>query len=352
MLVLSALLLVGATADLKPAEIAKRTIPAVVVIKSRTPHGEGTASGFLVDPSGTIVTNLHVIEGAIALAVRLANGDIYDQVRVRAFDQRKDLAILQVTAFGLPTVPLGVSDNLSIGEPVVLIGNPLGLEASVSSGLISGIRDAGGFSVIQTDAAANPGNSGGPLLNSQGQVIGVLSFKLKGAESLNFVIPVNYVRALLASSGSFPLAELSERLGRSPDLFAAKPESSRLPEFWKSVRSGRRWRLRQDGEHIYAEFVPPPEKDAPGLGAQFSHEAVDFKKDGSVWSGIDVGWMVCDADGNRCNLPPNPMTLTSVGPTRIEGHGDLQRGGEWDCKKCRWKKQPTTTRDDFVWLPE
>ena len=227
MTVLPAMILLGAAAaDLKPSEIAKRTIPAVVVIKSQTSKGQGTASGFLVDSSGTIVTNFHVIDGATALAVKLVGGDVYDQVRVRAFDQRKDLAVIQIPAFGLPTVPLGNSDSLAVGEPVVLVGNPMGLEASVSSGLVSGIRDAGGFRVIQTDAAANPGNSGGPLVNAQGQVVGVLSFKMRGAESLNFVIPVNYARGLIASSGSLSLAEVARQVGGTPDpsqALKAKP---------------------------------------------------------------------------------------------------------------------------------
>ncbi len=260
MMVLPALLLLGATgADLKPSDIAKRTIPAVVVIKSQTAKGQGTASGFVVDPSGTIVTNFHVIEGATALAVKLASGDVYDQVRVRAFDQRKDLAVIQIPAFGLPTVPLGNSDGLSVGEPVVLVGNPMGLEASVSSGLVSGIRDAGGFRVIQTDAAANPGNSGGPLVNAQGQVVGVLSFKLRGSESLNFVIPVNYVRGLIASSASLSLAEVAKQVGGTPNLFA-NTESEALPEFWKSVSSGNRFRVRRDADHVSVEAVASPEQ--------------------------------------------------------------------------------------------
>jgi trypsin-like peptidase len=214
----------GVNAQPTTAEVAKSTIPAVVLIKATGPAGETSGSGFLVDAAGTIVTNLHVIQGGTALAVKLASGDVYDHVRIRAFDERKDLAVIQIPAFGLPTVPLGDSDAVQVGDPVMLIGNALGfLEGSVSTGIISGVRATEtGFRVIQTDAAANPGNSGGPLVDAAGRVIGVLSFKLRGTESLNFVVPINYARGLLATNESMTLAEFTQRLGKAPDLFAPK----------------------------------------------------------------------------------------------------------------------------------
>jgi hypothetical protein len=334
-------------AEMTPAEIAKKVIPAVVVIRTQTAEGGGTASGFIVDPSGTIVTNLHVIEGATTLAVKVANGDIYDQVRVRAFDQRKDLAIIQISAFGLPTVPFGDSDSLAVGEPVVLVGNPLGLEGSVSSGLVSGIRDAGGFRVIQTDAAANPGNSGGPLLNGKGQVIGVLSFKLKGADSLNFVIPINYARGLTSASPSesIALADLSKRLGQTANLFG-KTEAP-LPEVWKSLSTANYFRVRRDGEHLYVERVYPAQQ------TPFAHLAADLRQQGTEWTGSYTGWFQCGWDTPRCEQEPSVLTIRSLTPTTIEGSlTDSPTGGEYDCKKCRWKKPPQRTRSDFVWLPD
>jgi S1-C subfamily serine protease len=226
-------LLGSADADAQPstADIAKSTIPAVVLIRATGPSGETSGSGFVVDAGGTIITNLHVLKGATAVAVKVASGDVYDQVRIKAFDERKDLAVIQVAAFGLPTVSLGDSDAVQIGDHVVLIGNPLGiLEGTVSTGVVSGIRAMeSGFRVIQTDAAANPGNSGGPLLDSAGRVIGVLSFKLRGAESLSFVVPINYGRGLLASSESVTLVELAQRLGNTPDLFSSSSGQPRPP---------------------------------------------------------------------------------------------------------------------------
>jgi tetratricopeptide (TPR) repeat protein len=101
----------GLRADFDPVVIAKRALPSVVTIKVKTSAGETTGSGFIVDPSGTIVTNLHVIRGAISGAVRTANGDTYDEFKVKAFDERKDLAVIQIAGFKLPALALGDSDT-------------------------------------------------------------------------------------------------------------------------------------------------------------------------------------------------------------------------------------------------
>jgi S1-C subfamily serine protease len=105
----------GLRADFDPVVIAKRALPSVVTIKVKTSAGETTGSGFIVDPSGTIVTNLHVIRGAISGAVRTANGDTYDEFKVKAFDERKDLAVIQIAGFKLPALALGDSESISPG---------------------------------------------------------------------------------------------------------------------------------------------------------------------------------------------------------------------------------------------
>jgi len=183
------------------SEIADQVMPSVVTIRGESDSGPVVGSGFLVSSSGTIVTSLHVIKPLRRAVVVLANGDIYDSVRVRAFDERRDLAIIQIPGFGLPSATLGDSRDVQQGEPVLLVGTAGGLQGSVTSGIVSAIRDVpDGFKVIQTDAAANPGNSGGPLLNASAQVIGILGFKLRGAEGQNFAIPINYARGLLETA--------------------------------------------------------------------------------------------------------------------------------------------------------
>lgn len=183
---------------LTTAQIAKRVSPSVVVIQGKTASGDVLGSGFIVSKDGKIATNLHVIRELTTASVQMANGETFDSVSVLATDERRDLAIIKVAGFNLPVLDLGNSDGLTVGEPLVIVGSPQGLEGTVTAGILSAVRDSGeGFTVLQTDAAVNPGNSGGPLVNGRGQVIGVVSFKFRSAENLNFAIPANYVRGLL-----------------------------------------------------------------------------------------------------------------------------------------------------------
>jgi hypothetical protein len=204
-----------------PPDLAKRLGPAVVTIQGKTETGDVSGTGFLVNSSGTIVTSLHVVQGLRAAAVTLSSGDVYDSVLMRATDERRDLALLQISGFDLPVVELGNSNELQVGEPVLLIGSPRGLQGSITTGIVSAIREMDGAKVIQTDAASNPGNSGGPMANARGRVIGVLGFKLRDSEGLNFAVPINYVRGLLAQeSNALPLPSAYRGTGMDPRLSA------------------------------------------------------------------------------------------------------------------------------------
>ena len=174
-------------------EIVAHIQPAVVVIET----DEGLASGFIVKPDGIIVTNHHVVANAKAMAVKFQSGEVYRNVYLLGSDRINDLAFLKIEAVDLPTIPLGNSNDVQVGEDVLLVGAPQGLGQTVSSGLISGIRLDEGVRVLQTSAAASPGSSGGPLLNRKGEAIGVMSFRLVNGENLNFSIPINYVRGKL-----------------------------------------------------------------------------------------------------------------------------------------------------------
>ena len=195
------------------ADLAERLQPGLVhvrvqrTLKADTPREDSgeprrsTGSGFVIDPSGLIVTNAHVIEGAAAIQVRLADGKRF-QGKVVGRDNRVDLALLKIEgATGLTPLPLGDSNRLRVGEFVLALGNPFGLEQSVSFGIVS--RKGAplsvaspGFDFIQTDAAINPGNSGGPLVNVAGEVIGVNSMAARNG-SIGFAIPANLVKMLL-----------------------------------------------------------------------------------------------------------------------------------------------------------
>ncbi|MEL7521259.1 MAG: HhoA/HhoB/HtrA family serine endopeptidase [Cyanobacteria bacterium J06553_1] len=163
----------------------------------------GTGSGFILNANGTIVTNAHVVEGADAVTVTLKDGREL-RGEVVGEDPLTDVAVIKVDATDLPTVPLGNSDSLRPGEWAIAIGNPLGLDNTVTAGIISATgRSSAQIRVsdkrvqfIQTDAAINPGNSGGPLLNELGEVIGVNTAIIGNAQGLGFAIPINRAQSI------------------------------------------------------------------------------------------------------------------------------------------------------------
>ncbi len=168
---------------------------------------EGVGTGVIVDSNGYILTNSHVIRdgNAKSIHVLFENGE-KQEAELLWNEPSLDLAIVKVDKTGLPLAELGDSDKLIVGEPAIAIGNPLGLEfqRTVTSGIISGLNRSIQISedtvienLIQTDASINNGNSGGPLLNSKGQVIGINTAKIKSAEGLGFSIPINEAKAVI-----------------------------------------------------------------------------------------------------------------------------------------------------------
>ncbi len=159
---------------------------------------QGTGSGFIIDSKGLILTNAHVVAGSTKVTVTLKDGRTI-QGKVKGIDRVTDVAVIEIAEKNLPSVSIGNSDALKPGEWAIAIGNPLGLDNSVTAGIISGTGRTGAeigaadkrVNYIQTDAAINPGNSGGPLLNSSGQVIGMNTAILRGAQGLGFAIPIN-----------------------------------------------------------------------------------------------------------------------------------------------------------------
>ena len=202
--------------------VVDKVSPAVVSIVVKTTdfdifsgftdtYESGIGTGFIVDSNGLIITNSHVVNDPNGeYSVVLKDGTTYSVDKIH-LDEYSDIAILEITARNLPTVEFGDSDSLKVGQKAIAIGNALGrFDNTVTVGVISGtareVQASSGFgqrktyeNVIQTDAALNPGNSGGPLLNSSGQVIGVNVATTLGAENIGFAIPVNVVKPILAS---------------------------------------------------------------------------------------------------------------------------------------------------------
>lgn len=176
------------------------------VVQVRTPGGLG--SGFILSPEGHLITNFHVIEGETLISIEVYHqrgGQLerksYKQVRILAMHKFADLALLKIEDPGAPQfarVPLGDSDLLAVGERIFAIGSPLGLERTVTEGILSTkTRQMQGSLYLQTTTQINPGNSGGPLFNLRGEVVGVTNMKITFGEGLGFAIPIEAVKHFL-----------------------------------------------------------------------------------------------------------------------------------------------------------
>ena len=232
-------------------------------------------SGFVIRQDGYLVTNAHVVEGAERIQIRLADGRRLEG-RVIGHDERVDLALVKIEAKGLPVAALGDSNRLRVGEFVMALGHPFGLDQTVSFGIVSRkgaplTVAAPGFDFIQTDAAVNPGNSGGPLVNMAGEVVGVNSMAARNG-SIGFAIPVNLVKGLL------------------PQL----AEKGKVEWGWLGVGIAE---LSDD--------------DAPRYGLPEGR-------------GVLIRNVVAGQPADRGGVKPDDV-VTSVDGTNIEGPGDLQR---------------------------
>jgi S1-C subfamily serine protease len=182
-------------------------VQIVVSGVTRSPSGSGSGSGVVVERSGRVLTNNHVVEGARAISVRFADGSVRE-ARVLGADRGNDLALLQVELPpGAAVAPLGDSDKAAVGETAIAIGSPFGLEGTVTQGIVSAVQRtwAPGSGrvrrgLIQTDAPINPGNSGGPLLNAAGEVIGIntmIESPVRGSVGVGFAVPINIARRVM-----------------------------------------------------------------------------------------------------------------------------------------------------------
>jgi serine protease Do len=188
------------------------TLLGEAVVQVRTPGGLG--SGFIINEDGFLMTNFHVIEGETEISVEVyhqrageLSRKVYKQVRIIAMNKFADLALLHIEDKDAPRfkyVVIGSADDLAVGERVFAIGSPLGLERTVTEGILSTkTRPLGGELYLQTTAQINPGNSGGPLFNMSGEVIGMTNMKITFGEGLGFAIPAESVRFFLDHRDAF-----------------------------------------------------------------------------------------------------------------------------------------------------
>ncbi len=214
---------------LSTADIAAHGLPAVVTIRT----DETLGTGFVVRADGWIATNLHVIVGGphVKVTLRDLRGDReLEVVEVLAASPEHDLALVRVEAHGLPIVALGDSDAMRPGDSVVAIGNPLGLEDTVSNGLVSARRTIdSGTEVLQISAPIAPGSSGGPIFNDRGEVIGVATAVLQEGQNLNFGMPARYLVPMMKATDPVPLSDFAKLIAQIRATAAPKTRHRHAP---------------------------------------------------------------------------------------------------------------------------
>ena len=196
-----------ATRVLSTEELFQMASPAVILIEifDEEGHKRGLGSGFGVSSDGSVVTNYHVIRGASRATAKFGDGTFATVSGVVAYDPGHDVAVIKVQGASPPTLKLGNSDSLRVGDHVVAIGSPLGLQNTMSEGIVSALR----MGVVQMSAPISPGSSGGPVLNTAGEVVAVSVATVTEGQNLNFAVPINWAKRYIGQSPPRSLAEVA-----------------------------------------------------------------------------------------------------------------------------------------------
>lgn len=315
-------------------ELSSLATAAVVLVEVEAGERSRQGSGFIVDQEGVILTNHHVIRNATNATVRLSSGDVYDRVSVLAVDERRDLAVLKVSGFGLPTLGLGNSDSVRIGTEVIAIGSPLGLENTVSTGIVSGRRtEPKGFQLLQITAPASTGSSGGPVLLRDGRVVGIAASQFRNGQNLNFAVPINYARGLLAGLGGEPMAVL----GTTPLAAAPNPDDTEMAATDDNrVNQGLRFDLSGFEDHRLDLAIHEP-------GDALRRTRVTYRRIEDIAGGEPrveryvEGETTLEREGNDAARPAtirrerhrSIMSAVDLAPVSSRGEIEWQRDGGW-----------------------
>ncbi len=235
-------MLVNPTFALNVKSTFENTRPSVVLIIAYDEQNQptGIGSGFFFGDSNTIATNFHVIANAKKLMIKLSDGEVGSINNILGLDRKNDLALLKSSIAGNPLTPSKTSP--SIGESIIAIGNPKGLEGTVSTGIVSGIRTVEGSQYFQITAPISPGSSGGPIINEDGNVIGVATSYLDGTQNLNFSMPIAYVSKLYFDKEPQPISAAEGNTGDSKDPIKGNVEIT-FPEWGYSGLDERKLSL-------------------------------------------------------------------------------------------------------------
>jgi tetratricopeptide (TPR) repeat protein len=236
--------------------LARESRPAVTLVTISNSGGEAiaTGTGFLISSDGYLVTNAHVVKPGTKAIAKTEDGRVFEIRGVVDYDAKNDIALLKVDGKGLPHLSLGKSASLEVGEHIAVVGSPLGLEGSISDGVISAFRnDESGRRLIQITAPISPGSSGSPVLNASGEVIGVATLLLRGGQSLNFAVPVEAVKSLSTKKPvmALSLAAASLRLGNALNDPAYKAaQTAQKQRDWQSQIQALRVFLSRNPDNV------------------------------------------------------------------------------------------------------
>jgi hypothetical protein len=203
---------------LSTEELFQIASPAVILVEiyDEEGHKRGLGSGFAVSSDGSVVTNYHVIRGASRATAKFGDGTFATVSGVVAYDPDHDVAVIKIQGASPPTLKLGNSDSLRVGDHVVAIGSPLGLQNTFSEGIVSALR--GGL--VQMSAPISPGSSGGPVLNTAGEVVGISVATVTAGQNLNFAVPVNWAKRYLGQTSPRSLTEVAQENTVSQSILA------------------------------------------------------------------------------------------------------------------------------------
>ncbi len=263
------------TGTLTLPDLVEQTDPSVVRINVKSPRGDSLGSGFVVSETGTVVTNYHVIEGGQTVTAQFEDGRTCGVLGFKLFDEKRDIAIIQLEATGAPFLPMRLAKTLPRkGVEVAAFGAPLGLSFTATKGTISNIRAGSelgmeGARYIQTDTPISPGNSGGPLVSMEGEVIGMNTFQMAKGQNLNFAVSVDDIREVLAASEGNSVTPIT------PQSVPSRRGSSEIPQMVDISGTERADKLLAQMNEA-AIFIKPFEIDPSGRINEFMF--VKFEK--------------------------------------------------------------------------
>lgn len=195
-----------------PSAILASNSKAIAVIVAANSHSAKLGTGFFVGDHGLLLTNFHVVQGTTTVGIRLSGTEAAIlTTKVRGYDLDNDLIVLQVDAADAQPAILGDSDKVYAGQPIIVVGNPEGLEQTVTNGLVSAIREFNGRKLFQISAPVSEGSSGSPVFNDHGEVIGAVVSSIQSGQNLNFAVPINYAKPLLERPTEQPISSLPKR---------------------------------------------------------------------------------------------------------------------------------------------